>query len=93
MISRQLGLCEYGEVPSPLKQTLGRWGALESRARQRLLVHLLRLAAIIVVLYAALALAEHSWWRPALNMAIITTAVAVTRGVRDRLRTRERRIR
>jgi hypothetical protein len=54
-----------------------RWGALEPVARRRLILHLTRLLAIIIVLYAVSALFDHSWWRPAVVMAAVAAATKV----------------
>jgi hypothetical protein len=41
------------------------------------MLHLTRLLAIIIVLYAVSALFDHSWWRPAVVMAAVAAATKV----------------
>lgn len=63
-----------------------RWRALAPDPRRRLVRHLAKSLVICAVLYAALALSDHSWWRPAVGIALIGASTAVVRRVQRALR-------
>jgi hypothetical protein len=89
-----IGLAEFGVVPLrmtglTLTETVARWKALEPSARRRLILHLVRLLAVLVVIYAVAALVFQSWWWPPVVIVVSTLLTGLVRRLSPPQRARE----